>query len=155
MDEYIEKRNGKKNCKKIKLLELQKLCLRFSVNFFIRDRFCWRVWVTLYTKLIWFLLNEIGYSRVDQIYLASLPMKNGLSILKYFFLRLLVWGWSEKFIWWCHICFWWLFWLMGSKPCNTDGRSVWITRGAVSKNRYHLVTFHEGILVSLWTLSQP
>ena len=34
-------------------------------------------------------------------------------------------GWAVKFIWW-RICFWWILWPMGSKQCNTDGRSVWI-----------------------------
>ena len=43
------------------------------------------------------------------------------------------------------------FLTIGSKYCNTIGKSEWVTRGSVLKNRPHLVTFHEGILVSLWT----
>ena len=59
--------------------------------------------------------------------------------------------WAEKFIWWCHICCWWLFWLMGSKHCKTDGRSMWTARRSMLKNKPHLVMFHESILVSWWT----
>ena len=40
---------------------------------------------------------------------------------------------------------------MGSKHCNTYGRSVWTARRTMLKNKLHLVTFHESILVSLWT----
>ena len=40
---------------------------------------------------------------------------------------------------------------MGSKHCNINERSVWITRKTVLKNKPHLVTFHENDLVSLWT----
>ena len=42
---------------------------------------------------------------------------------------------------------------VGSKPYNSD-RSVGNTRGTMLKNKLHLVTFHESILVSLWTF-QP
>ena len=58
-------------------------------------------------------------------------------------------GQAEKFIWW-YICCWWLLWPMQSKHCNTNGRSVWTTR-TMLKNKLHLVTFHERILVSIWT----
>ena len=40
---------------------------------------------------------------------------------------------------------------MRSKYCNTDKRSAWNARGSMSKNKPHLVTFHENILVSQWT----
>ena len=46
------------------------------------------------------------------------------------------------------------FLTMGSKYYNTDDRSVWNTRGTTLKNKPHLITFHESILVSLWTF-QP
>ena len=58
-------------------------------------------------------------------------------------------GWAEKFIW-CHVCCRWLF---GQWDPNT-GRSVWAVRRTVLKNKTHLVTFRESILVNLWT-SQP
>ena len=32
--------------------------------------------------------------------------------------------WAEKFIGWCHICYWWLFWSMESKHYNANGL-VW------------------------------
>ena len=38
---------------------------------------------------------------------------------------------------------------MGTKHCNTDGK-VW-ARGTMSKNKPHLATFSENILVSLWS----
>ena len=40
---------------------------------------------------------------------------------------------------------------MGSKHCNIDGRSVWTARDTMLKNKPHLNTFHEKILVNLWT----
>ena len=41
---------------------------------------------------------------------------------------------------------------MRSKHCNTNGRFVWTARGlTMLKKKFHLVTFHERILVSLWT----
>ena len=33
------------------------------------------------------------------------------------------------------------FLTMGSKHCNTNGRSVWTSRGTMLKNKPHLVTF--------------
>ena len=57
----------------------------------------------------------------------------------------------EKFIWWCHICCWWLFWPMWSKNCNTDGITVRPARETMLKNISHFVTVHESILVNLWT----
>ena len=41
-----------------------------------------------------------------------------------------------------------LFWVMGFKHCNNE-RSVWTTGRTMLKNKLHLVTFHESILVSL------
>ena len=41
-----------------------------------------------------------------------------------------------------------------TKQCNTHGRSVWIIRGTILKNKPHLMLFHESILVSLRTF-QP
>ena len=43
---------------------------------------------------------------------------------------------------------------IGSKSCNTNGRSTWNKRGIILKNKPHLVTFHKNILVSLWTFRQ-
>ena len=60
-------------------------------------------------------------------------------------------SWTEKFIQWCHIYSWWIFWPMISKHCNTDGRTVRTARGTMLKNKPHLVIVHESILVSLWT----
>ena len=44
-----------------------------------------------------------------------------------------------------------IFWPMRSKHGNTDGRRVRTAKGTMFKNKPHLVTFHESILVSLWT----
>ena len=41
-----------------------------------------------------------------------------------------------------------IFLPMRSKYCNTDGRSVGTTRGTWLKNKSHLITFHDIILVS-------
>ena len=38
---------------------------------------------------------------------------------------------------------------MMSKHSNTYEKSVWIAIGAMLKNKTHLVTFHENILLSL------
>ena len=62
-----------------------------------------------------------------------------------------LWVSAEKFNWWHHIYCWWLFWPMGSKHCNCDGRILWTARGMLLKNKPHLFTFNEMILVSLWT----
>ena len=52
------------------------------------------------------------------------------------------------------ICYWWFFFFfflpMGSKHCNTKGKCMWITMGTMFKNKPHLVTFFESMLVSLW-----
>ena len=55
-------------------------------------------------------------------------------------------------------CWWWLFWPMKSKHCSTNrknlwpiGRCVWAARGTRLKNKPHLVTFHDSILVNLLT----
>ena len=40
---------------------------------------------------------------------------------------------------------------MGSKHCITNGKSVQTVKGIMLKNKPHLVTFHESILVSFWT----
>ena len=42
-----------------------------------------------------------------------------------------------------------IFLSMESKHSNTDGRSVWISRETMLKNKPRLVTFYESILVSL------
>ena len=49
---------------------------------------------------------------------------------------------------------WWLFWLMGSMHYNIIQSNVWIWRRTIFKNKSHLVTFHESVLVNLWTF-QP
>ena len=59
--------------------------------------------------------------------------------------------WAKKFI--CHICCW-CFCLIEPKHCTTERRSVWTAMGTKVQNKFHLVTFHESILVSLWTF-QP
>ena len=38
---------------------------------------------------------------------------------------------------------------MGSKHCNTDGKSEWTVNGTMLKNKSHLVVFHESVLVSV------
>ena len=43
---------------------------------------------------------------------------------------------------------------MGSKHCNTDGRSVRTTRATILKNKPHLVTFHENIWI-FWSAYDP
>ena len=48
-----------------------------------------------------------------------------------------------------YICCWSLFWAMESKHCKTDWSGV--CKGSTLKNKSQLVTFHENILVSLWT----
>ena len=53
--------------------------------------------------------------------------------------------------WLHHICCWWHFGPMGSKHHNIDGSSVWSIMWTTLKNKPHLVTFYESILVSLWT----
>ena len=63
-------------------------------------------------------------------------------------------GEAEKFIRWCHICCCWHFWLMWSKVCKIDERSVWTTRGTVTKNEPHLVAFCGCIFIILRTF-QP
>ena len=57
--------------------------------------------------------------------------------------------WFEKLIDWCHICCWWLIWLMEFKHCNINGRNVLTAKGTMLKNKPHLVSFHSSILVSL------
>ena len=42
---------------------------------------------------------------------------------------------------------WMTFWPMRFKLCNTDGRSLWTTGEIMLKNKLHLVTFHEIILI--------
>ena len=49
---------------------------------------------------------------------------------------------AEKFVWWCHICYWLLFSPMGSKHCNNDGRSVWTTRGTMLKKKKQLILMY-------------
>ena len=39
---------------------------------------------------------------------------------------------------------------MRSKHCITDGTSVWTARRTILKNKPHLVTFHESMLVSIY-----
>ena len=46
---------------------------------------------------------------------------------------------TEKFIGCHHISCWWLFWLIGSKHCNTSARSLWNTSGTMLKNKPVLV----------------
>ena len=62
----------------------------------------------------------------------------GGKLVKYIliFLKMIVQGWAEKFIGWCHICSWLHFWLMGSRYCNTDGLkwSEWTAKGTILKN---------------------
>ena len=61
------------------------------------------------------------------------------------------WGWAEKFIWWHHICCWW--------PFCTTGFKHWTLMEEVSGQQGELflkidpilVSFHESILVNLWT----
>ena len=60
-------------------------------------------------------------------------------------------GLYEKFIWWHHIYYWWLFWPVGFKHCNTD---AWTARETMLEKTTHLVTLHESILVRLWNF-QP
>ena len=43
------------------------------------------------------------------------------------------------------------FWSKGYKYRNTDGIDVWTKKETIVKHKTQLVTFHEGILVSLWT----
>ena len=38
---------------------------------------------------------------------------------------------------------------MGSKHCNTDGRTVWTAKGTILKSKHHLVTLHESIFIRL------
>ena len=47
--------------------------------------------------------------------------------------------------------FFMIFWPMGSKHSNTNGRSMWTTRGIMLKHKEYLVIFHESILVFLST----
>ena len=41
---------------------------------------------------------------------------------------------------------------IGSKHCNTDGSTVQTVRSSMLKNKPYFVTFHESILVGLWTV---
>ena len=66
------------------------------------------------------------------------------------FLCTKVWGgggWKVHLLSSFLLLMWWLIWPMKSKHCNTDGRSM-------LKNKPHLITFHENILVSLWTMKK-
>ena len=70
----------------------------------------------------------------------------------YFYLN----EWAEKIIGWkVHKMTSYLllmtFWPMVFKHCITDGRSTWTSSGTILKNKHHLVTLHESILVSLCT----
>ena len=70
-------------------------------------------------------------------------MKNAL-VMEHYFLSTKV-GWKVPD--WCYICCWWLFSLIGSMHCNTDGSSMWITRKTMLNIKPHLVTFHETIFL--------
>ena len=59
---------------------------------------------------------------------------------------------TEKFKWQHHICSGWLFWSVGLKHCNTNGRTMWTTSRTMLKNQPHFVTFYNSIWVNLLTL---
>ena len=60
-------------------------------------------------------------------------------------------GLDEMFTRSHHITCWCLLLSTRSKHCNIDGRAVWSARKTILKNKPHLVTFDESILVRLWT----
>ena len=64
-----------------------------------------------------------------------------------------IWTWTMKMDRKVHIMASYLLLVtfLRFKHYNTDGRSVWTGRGTLLKNKPHLVTFHETILVSLRT----
>ena len=68
--------------------------------------------------------------------------------------RVGLWGWAEKGPYDDVISAVDNFLIMGSKTCNSDGRSVWTVRLTMLKNKPLLVTFHKSILVNLRTF-QP
>ena len=65
-------------------------------------------------------------------------------------------GWLKsslywKIIWWRHTCRW-IFLRMESKHCYTDGRTVWITKRSMWKNKPHLVELHKRVICSVYEL---
>ena len=77
------------------------------------------------------------FSRMYQDCLQSWGLYDRLNF--FCFSKLNKWRWTENFIWWCYIYYWWHFWPMGW--CKWD--SV--------ENKPHLDTFHESILASFGT----
>ena len=59
-----------------------------------------------------------------------------------------------KFVWWCHICCWWLFWPIGFKHCNTNGRRL-CTKEVGLKGLYEYVISVVDILFDQWVSSIP
>ena len=81
---------------------------------------------------------------------SSMKFKDRWLVLREFLLL-----WNMRVGWKFHVIYLLLnFLLIGSKHCNTNERSLWTARETVLKNKPHLFTFHESILVRLLTF-QP
>ena len=56
-------------------------------------------------------------------------------------MHMYIWGWAEMFIWIHHILCCRVFWPVGSKHCNTNGRCVLTIRRIMLKNEPYLIVF--------------